>query len=67
MMWVAPIINLVMWVGYLTGTVVLVWGLAPQWGGWNTLTSNSKAGVVLSGAVGACCALGLITTSVVPF
>lgn len=67
MLWVAPIINLLMWVDYLVGASILVWGLAPMWGGWRTLDRTSKGIVVCGGIVCFVCMSGLITTSIMPF
>lgn len=67
MLWVAPIINLLMWIGYLIGAFILIWGLVPTWGGWRTLDYVGKSIVVCGGIICLVCMGGLATTSVMPF
>lgn len=67
MLWVTLIVNLLLWIGYLIGAFILVWGFAPMWGGWHTLNRVGKGVVVCGGIVCLICMGGLVTTSVMPF
>lgn len=67
MVWVMFTTNALLWVGYLAGVTVFVWGTCPAWGGWHTLNFVGKGITVLGGIVGLGCALTLVTTSVLPF
>lgn len=66
MLWIAPIINMLLWVGYLAGAIALVWGLVPAWGGWPSLDRVGKTITVVGGVLCVFCAYWLVTTSVIP-
>lgn len=67
MVWVMFTTNVLLWVGYLIGAVIFVWGVCPAWGGWHTLNLTGKAITVMGGIAGLGCGLTLVTTSVLPF
>lgn len=67
MLWVVPIVNLLMWIGYLIGALILALGLVPAWDGWHNLDRIGKSIVVCGGIICFMCMGGLVTTSVMPF
>ncbi len=67
MLFVSPIINILMWIGYLLGAFVMLWGLVPVWGGWQSLDYRGKAVTVGGTILCVLCGYNLVTTIVMPF
>lgn len=55
-----------MWVGYLVGAFIVLWGFVPAWGGWQSLDYRGKAVAIGGTILCVLCGYGLVTTIVIP-
>lgn len=67
MLFITPIINAFMWIGYLVGAFIVLWGFVPTWGGWRSLDYKGKAIAIGGAIVCVLCGYGLLTTVVITF
>ena len=64
MIFISPLINILLWVGYLGSALIIVWGLVPRWGGWRTLNLQGKVIVISAILICLICLCSLIFTTV---
>ena len=64
MMCISVLMCMLLWIGYISGSMVLAWACLPMWGGWSTLDSKGKAFAVVGTSVGVTCGLVLCVSVV---
>lgn len=63
MLWIHPVINIILWCGYITGTMYAYTMASKRFGGWHTLNFFGKATCIVSTFCAIMCAAGLVMTT----
>lgn len=67
MIWVAPLVNLLLWMVYLTSAFGCIYFFFPHFGGWKSLDSTGRICAVGSAIFCLISGICLVTTTVIPW